>query len=99
MATYKRQTHGIRLNLVNLDQDIQKLERDLKDFDEFGYVNEARAVRTKLKQLYAMRGDAVKHGYGYYTYKRRTNGKLLVTAVALALLAVLIIGWFLVVFG
>lgn len=97
MGTYKRQDTGIRLNLSRLERDIDNLEQDRQELLRRGWETEAKAVAGKLKQLYAMQNDAVKHGYGYYDYKVTHRGRSLVLGVAVILGLMLIAGYLLVV--
>jgi hypothetical protein len=99
MGTFKRQTHGIRVNLTKLQQDIDELEQDKQEMYRLGYDKEAKAIGGKLNQLYAMQQDATKHGYGYYDYKVSNAGRRLMVTVAIVLAVLLAIGYLLVVLG
>lgn len=80
MGNFKRQEHGIRVNLTKLDDDIRELGEDYVGMMRLGYYKEAEAIRAKISQLNSMRQDAVKHGYGYYTYRTtRSIGKTMLT--------------------
>lgn len=99
MPTFKRQTHGIRVNLSKLEQDIRNLEVDRHEMYKLGYVDEGLAIAKKIRQLEKMKEDAVKHGYGYYAYQVSSTGRNLVLVVAALLALLLLAGYLMVVFG
>lgn len=99
MGNFKRQTHGIRLNLTSLQNKIDELEQDKVEMMRLGYSKEARNIDNKLQDLYMMKTDATKHGYGYYDYKVTHTGRKLVLVVAGLLALAIACGWAWVVFA
>jgi hypothetical protein len=99
MPNFKRQKHGIRVNLSNLNKAIKELEQDRTELIRHGYKTEALGVEKKLRDMYTMHADAVRHGYGYYDVSVTHRGRTLMLCVVGALVLTLAVMYLLTLFN